>query len=217
MNFPKQFTQKNRNKKILKKVNAEISEMRRIENISSFGFELFDLEYNLKNRSSWSEIKPIRFTSDYKSLVFIVINNKQKILPDKTNNCYALIQKIPENYTDFDYAYVSNFIKDFQFCEICGMKAIKNNTCLHCYSNIWDDDLQEDYPQKESYIKSEQLDLYSITSELASVNFKRYDNSGFEKIRIFYLRLQKRKSPTTVTNILLIRRNKSISSFLQEF
>ncbi len=155
--------------------------MRRIENISSSGFELYDLEYNLKDRFSWSEIKSIKFSSDYKSLIFIDTNSKQKILSDKTNNWYALIQKIPENYTEFDSAYVKNFIQDFQFCEICGMKAVKNNSCLHCYSDTWTDDLKEDYPNKESYIKSEQLDLYSITSKLASVNFKRYDNSGFEK------------------------------------
>ena len=44
--------------------------------------------------------------------------------------------KIPGNYTEFDYAYVSNFIKDFQFCEICGMKAVKNNNCLHCFQTF---------------------------------------------------------------------------------
>ena len=195
MNFLKQLTEKIRNKQILKKINAEISEMRRIENISSSGFEIYDLEYNLKDRFSRSKIKTIKFSSGYKSLMLTDVYSKTFYLNNDINNWYALIQKIPEGYENFDYNYVSDFVKDFEYCEVCGMKAVKNNTCLHCYSGVWNNDLQEDYPDKESYIKSEQLDLYSITSKLASVNFKRYDNSGFEKNPDFFPSVTKDEVP----------------------
>jgi len=81
----------------------------------------------------------------------------------------------------FNSKNVEEFVKDFKFCEICGMKAVKDETCLHCYSDVWNEELKEDYETKEDYIKADQLDLYSIVSSLSRVDFNRYDNSGFEK------------------------------------
>jgi len=82
------------NKKIVKQINEENSSLRVIKNINSVGFEMYDLYDNLKNQFSWSNIKTIRFSSDYSSLEITDKSEQVHILEKRFSNWYALIQKM---------------------------------------------------------------------------------------------------------------------------
>ena len=169
------------NKKAQNDAKKIVNEMRVVKNISTLGFEIYDLNDNLKKSYDWKKIKSIKFSSDFKELHITDFNGNQANIPEKTTNWYALIQKIPETFAEFDHAYVKQFMEDVIFCEVCGMKAVKNGICLHCYSDVWNSELEEDYENKEAYIKAEQLDLYSTINPVAPINLNMYDKSGFEK------------------------------------
>ena len=73
MNFLKNIISKFQNRRASKDVKKIISEIIIIKNISKTGFDIYDLDDNLKNGYKWRNIKSVKFSENYKDLQLICI------------------------------------------------------------------------------------------------------------------------------------------------
>ncbi len=136
-----------------KKLSSELTEIK----ITSHGFSLHQ-SFGAKPKTyDWKEISDIHFSKDNEE---VIIQNLEKSIILKNNfiGWYEFIQNIPPNFTNFDFQYVRTFMNALLPCEICGIIAVKENKCLVCENNAWNNETA-DY--KAEYLKAKQLDLFS--------------------------------------------------------
>ncbi|MFD2910131.1 hypothetical protein ACFSX9_15480 [Flavobacterium ardleyense] len=143
-----------------KKMTSEITEIKLTEN----GFSLNETFGAKANLFKWNEINNIHFSENNENVI-IEKSDKKFVLKNCNIGWYDLIQNVPLNFTNFDFAYVKNFIESLKPCKICGIVALNKNECIVCENVPWNSAMTE---TEIDYIKTKQLDFYS-----ESINEKR--------------------------------------------
>ena len=112
----------------------------------------------------WKDVDDIKLEEN--QLLFIKENHIFfKIDKDYCMSWYQLIQDIPAGFKSYDYTYVKDFFKSLKGCEICGLNAVSDRTCLYCDYDIWSDDLLKNFNSKGAYIKQSQLEHFDPGDE----------------------------------------------------
>ena len=112
----------------------------------------------------WKDVDDVKL--EEKKLLFIRDQTTfYTIDKDYCIGWYHLIQEIPTGFKSYDYTYVKNFFKSLKGCEICGLNAVSDRTCLYCDYDTWSDDLLKSFNSKEAYIKQSQLEHFDPGDE----------------------------------------------------
>lgn len=97
-------------------------------------------------------------------------------------NYYLLLKAIPLHLFAKDVqGRISDLFRKLKDCEVCGHKALYQQSCLRCHNEPWGASTyhQEEYGEKLEYIKECQMDLF--IDEDGYEDYFNYDRS-FDKI-----------------------------------
>ena len=141
-----------------------------IRSVTSSGFVIqFD-----KGRISydWNEIKSLTLNDMKLSVEFF--SKKRKLIIDATYvNYYYLLKNIPKIYPTIDYNFLEDFFNSLTTCQFCGLVAFHKDYCLACRCDDWNEELAKEYPNKEEYIRENQLEIFAtMDKHEAFSNFK---------------------------------------------
>ncbi|MBZ4034482.1 hypothetical protein K6T82_06875 [Flavobacterium sp. 17A] len=136
-----------------KNLTSELTEINLLENGFSmqepFGVKPIILD--------WKNVENVYFSEDKKQVIIQSLK-KEFVLKNNFMGWYEFIQNVPSKFTNFDFDYVSDFMKSLQPCDICGIVAVKENHCLVCQNVPWNDQING---SKIDYIKQKQLTLFA--------------------------------------------------------
>ncbi|MGL6128579.1 hypothetical protein [Chryseobacterium artocarpi] len=93
-------------------------------------------------------------------------------------NYYLLLKTIPDHlFSDDVRENISDLFRNLKGCEICGYKALHENSCLRCYNEEWED--SKGHGEKSDYIKDCQMDIF-----IDEDDFEKYfkNDRSFEKV-----------------------------------
>ncbi|SIS66080.1 hypothetical protein SAMN05421786_101814 [Chryseobacterium ureilyticum] len=93
-------------------------------------------------------------------------------------NYYLLLKTIHDHlFSDDVRENISDLFHTLKDCEICGYKALHENSCLRCGNEAWED--SQEYGEKSDYIKDCQVDIFIDEDDFEK--YFKYDRS-FEKV-----------------------------------
>jgi hypothetical protein len=108
----------------------------------------------------WSDFKHVELRNELKEIE--LIGKKKKVLEDFMNGYYLLLRKLPSGLAGSDSLKIQTFFDSLSTCEICGLIAVEKDYCLSCSYDVWSEELEEYFSDKDTYIKKGQLDVFSI-------------------------------------------------------
>lgn len=105
----------------------------------------------------WKEVRSIRFSDNYNDVIVEYLG-RQIILRNSNIGWYEFIQNVPSTFENFDFKYVAEFIDSLKPCGVCGIVAVREQTCIVCETIAWNDEIHKD---KVAYLTSKQSEFYA--------------------------------------------------------
>ncbi|MDR2839900.1 MAG: hypothetical protein LBV75_01345 [Paludibacter sp.] len=127
----------------------------------------------------WKDITSAKFKNN--SLSFNFFDNKKIQIDNKYQNYYQLLRILPKDIKGINYSSINNFFLRLKSCPVCGFKAVDNDGyCLHCYCEMWNESIKEEFPDQQAYIRENQLEAFATYNQNEKVDFYE-KTTGFEK------------------------------------
>lgn len=151
-----------------------------INEINDQGFQLS--ENKKKTIFHWADIQSVSL-EDEKCILIKFINKKELRIDNTYYPWYLLLQKIPSS--KLESLQISHFLEktfsNLKTCKVCGSIALKNETCLSCGSETFNQSHKEEFENEIAYNRSEQLELFSTIGKNENVDFYEDENDGFRR------------------------------------
>ncbi|UII28386.1 hypothetical protein LVD15_08145 [Fulvivirga maritima] len=140
------------------------------------GFKLVSMNNQNQLDYKWSAVKDVVITKDG---LEITTDSTQKI-SRKWQGWHQLIREVPQGYGNYNYEFVHQYLNSLEGCDICGLKAVYNNECLHCGTEVWSDDIKELSESKNDYVREEQLLWFIVGVDPEKIDINNKPENGFE-------------------------------------
>ena len=126
----------------------------------------------------WNEVKSLTLNNMQLTIDFISKKRKLKI-DDGYINYHYLLKNIPKGYPTMDYEVVEKFFNSLTTCPFCGLIAFQKGFCLACRCEDWDENKAKEYPNKDAYLRENQLEIFATTDRHESFSNFKMDSKPF--------------------------------------
>ncbi|MBV8327704.1 hypothetical protein [Chryseobacterium sp.] len=143
-----------------------------------------NIKLNKKNRLTIGEIADAETEYDFSQLRLYIKKESGPITKMidfswQQPNYYLLLKTVPLHlFPEEQQKRISELFQNLKYCEICGYKALHQNTCLRCHYDSWRESETESEREKLNYIKACQMDIFIDENDYEK--YFKYDRS-FEK------------------------------------
>ncbi|SDK73464.1 hypothetical protein SAMN05421823_103412 [Catalinimonas alkaloidigena] len=164
-------------KQISQMFRERLREMREIS-ITAHGFRVEKLDDgSVEHDVVWRRLEDIHFSPE--KLVLIRNGSVYLEIPNEYSGWYALVQQVPVGYPGYDYGGVKQFFASLAGCDVCGLLAVTSHKCLSCGSDVWNEQLAQEYATREAYVREKQLDLFEPSGEDETIDIHNCAEGGF--------------------------------------
>jgi len=143
-----------------------------------YGFRLY--VGGSSQRFYWKEFDDAKFKNNFTEIHFKV-TGKSLVLNNTSSNFGDVLKNLPAGFKSLDYQYITSYLNEFKTCEVCGYISIKDDECLSCETEVWSDEIAEEYDSHEDYLKTNQLEIFSTLSENESFNGFKLEDTKYEQ------------------------------------
>jgi len=162
-------------------ITNEINSLKRISLVDKNCIEI-SID-NKRKKYSWKEIESIELEKEG-NLQLNLKNQEKQHIGKEFLNYYNLLKNIPleklKNQEIIDYRKEIFF--NLKTCKICGKIAVRNQECLSCFTDEYNELMRNEYGSEEDYIREEQLDWFGEDCEENRIFIKvdESNDDGFE-------------------------------------
>jgi hypothetical protein len=156
-----------------------------VSDIDSKGFEVYKgyeaFKQNKPQKFLWKEIDYLKL-DDRNHLLIKPFEGKQIELREKCGGWFKLLTQIPKSKQKDPQVsdYLAEIFSKLETCKGCGRIAFKNNECLNCGIEAFDDELKQEFETEIEYIRDEQLEYFGTDDGTEKVEFYLEENEVFQ-------------------------------------